>query len=251
MAKRVHAAIVVGHGSLRSASGSAMIRIAARLREQGVAPIVEAGFLNYNRPTFAEAVEKCLAQGANELIVQPYFLIAGVYVVTDLPKLVKATMPSERGVHFHMAEPLGAHTALVKLAYKRLQAVDPVPDQTTGLLFVAHGTPMEAANVPLTRVLQRVQTMAGYGPAVMGYLDCNQPDIPTAIAQLVETGVPRIAILPYFLQLGRHVCDDLPTLFAEAKVRHPTTEIRIAEPLGYDLLLVEAVAERIMSAIIC
>ena len=54
MAKRVHAAIIVGHGSLRSDSGSAMIRIAARLREQGVAPIVEAGFLNYNRPRSEE-----------------------------------------------------------------------------------------------------------------------------------------------------------------------------------------------------
>ena len=251
MAKRVHAAIIVGHGSLRSDSGSAMIRIAARLREQGVTPIVEAGFLNYNRPTLAEAVAKCLAQGANDLIVQPYFLIAGVYVTADLPKLVKTTMPNAPGIHFHIAEPLGAHAAMVKLALKRLQAVDPAPDQTTGLLFVAHGTPVEAANAPMTRVLHSVQAMAGYGPATMGYLECNQPDIPTALAQLVETGAPRIAILPYFLQLGRHVCDDLPALFAAAKERHPATEIRVAEPLGYDLLLAEAAAERIMAAMIC
>lgn len=251
MAKRVHAAIIVGHGSLRSDSGSAMIRIAARLREQGVVPIVEAGFLNYNRPTLAEAVEKCLAQGANDIIVQPYFLIAGVYVTNDLPKLVKATIPDQRGVHFHIAEPFGAHSALAKLAMKRLQAVVPAPDPATGLLFVAHGTPLEAANAPMTRVLQRVQTLAGYGPALMGYLDCNTPDIPTAIDQLVATGVPRIAILPYFLQLGRHVCEDLPALFAQAKVRHPAIELQVAEPLGYDLLLAEAAAERIMSSMMC
>lgn len=251
MAKRVHAAIIVGHGSLRSDSGSAMIRIAARLREQGVASIVEAGFLNYNRPTFAEAVAKCLAQGANDIIVQPYFLIAGVYVVNELPQLVKATIPNQNGVHFHIAEPLGAHSALVKLATKRLQAVEPAPDATTGLLFVAHGTPIERANAPIARVLTRVKETAGYGPAALGYLDCNQPDIPTAIDQLIGSGVSRLAILPYFLQLGRHVCEDLPALFTQARLRHPDTEIRVAEPLGYDLLLAEAAAERIMSSMMC
>src|SRR5205814_10013433 len=81
----MRAIILIGHGSLKSASGAAMIRIAARLREHGVAPIAEASFLNFNRPTLAEAVERCVAQGARSIAVQPYFLVAGKYVCEDLP----------------------------------------------------------------------------------------------------------------------------------------------------------------------
>ncbi len=251
MPKRVHAVVVAGHGSLRSDSGAAMFQVAAQLRQQGVAAVIEAGFLNYSSPTLAEAVAKCVAQGANDLIIQPYFLIAGVYVVNELPSVVKAIIAQYRGVHFHIAEALGEHPALVKLAHKRVQTIDPVPDLTTGLLFVAHGTPLEKANGPITRILARVQTRAGYGQTAIGYLDCNEPDIPTAIAQLINTGVKRIVALPYFLHLGRHVCVDLPAIFGQAQQIYPQAEIRVAAELGYDPLLSEVAAERVMAAMMC
>ncbi len=251
MSKRIPAVVLIGHGSLHSDSGSAMIRIAARLREQGVTSIVEPAFLNYNRPTLAEAVIKCKALGATKIIVQPYFLIEGVYVRNDLPALVKSVAAEHRDLIFEIAEAFGDHPAMAKLALKRVQAVDPAPNPAAGLLFVAHGSPLEAANRPIDRVLRRVQTKTGYGAAAIGYLDCNQPDIPSAIAQLAESGVGHITALPYFLQVGRHVREDLPALFQAAQQRHPQTEIRTAEPLGYDLLLAEVAAERIMIYLTC
>ncbi|MDQ3247801.1 MAG: sirohydrochlorin chelatase [Chloroflexota bacterium] len=251
MSKKITAVILIGHGSLRSASGSAMIRIATRLREQGLAPLVEAAFLNYNRPTLAEAVAKCQTQGATKIIIQPYFLIEGVYVRNDLPALVRTVAVDYPTLRFEVAEAFGDHPALAKLALKRAGAVDSDPAVAAGLLFVAHGTPLEGANAPINRVLRRAQTAAGYGQAAVGYLDCNQPDIPTAIANLATSGVERIVAVPYFLQLGRHVRDDLPTLFAQAQQHHPHTEIRPTEPLGYDLLLAEVAAERVMASMTC
>ena len=58
----MNSVVLIGHGSLHSDSGASMIRLAARLRERGVAPIAEAGFLNFSRPTIAEAVAKCVGQ---------------------------------------------------------------------------------------------------------------------------------------------------------------------------------------------
>ena len=46
----MNAAILVGHGSLRKASGAAMIRLAALLREEGAFPVATATFLS--SPTF-------------------------------------------------------------------------------------------------------------------------------------------------------------------------------------------------------
>ena len=86
----MRAVLLIGHGSLRPGSGAAMIRLAARAREAGVAPIVEAGFLNYSRPRFAQALARCIAQGATEVVVQPYFLIPGKFVQIDLPRALKA-----------------------------------------------------------------------------------------------------------------------------------------------------------------
>lgn len=244
------AAVLIGHGSLLSASGSAMIRLAARLREQGVAPIVEAAFLNYSRPTLAETIAKCVGLGATHILVQPYFLVAGAYVVGELPNLVHRVAAHYGQLPFAIGQALGNHPALVALARKRLLRVDPAPGAETGLLFVAHGTPLAGANQPIQSVLTQVQQQVGYGPAVLGYLDCNQPAIPAAFAQLVATGVNRIAILPYFLQLGRHVRQDLPAFFAQARQDYPQIAFVVAQHLDYDLLLAEAAADRIREKLI-
>ena len=47
------ACVVAGHGSLRSAGGAAMLRIAARLRGVGGVELAEAGFINFSRPALA------------------------------------------------------------------------------------------------------------------------------------------------------------------------------------------------------
>lgn len=251
MTKQKTAAILVGHGSIHSDSGKSMIRIATRLREQGVAPIVEAGFLNYNQPTLADAVQKAKERGATSILVQPYFLIDGQYASQDLPKVVATVAAAEPALRFVIGETLGYHKALVKLAIKRICAVAPVPDAQSALLFVAHGTPLPAANAPIARIAETVGKTLGYCTTGVAYLDCNCPTIPAAIDELIAAHFGRIIIQPYFLHLGRHVRTDLPEHFAAAQERHPAVEIIATHHLDYDPLLVDVVAERMMASYVC
>ncbi|MEZ4616301.1 MAG: sirohydrochlorin chelatase [Caldilineaceae bacterium] len=251
MSNDTTAAILVGHGSIHSDSGKSMIRIATRLREQGVAPIVEAGFLNYNQPTLVDAVKKCKAQGATLIVIQPYFLIDGQYASQDLPSLVRTVAAAEPALRFAIGETLGYHIGMVQLAQKRILEADPEPKSSSALLFVAHGTPLERANEAITRVVKKTNQRLAYGTSTIAYLDCNQPPIPLAIEQLVKAGYHRLVVQPYFLHLGRHVRTDLPLLFEEARNCHPTVELIAAHHLDYDPLLVDVVAERIMSSLHC
>ena len=157
----MQAVVLVGHGSLKKASGAAMIRHAAEVRKR-VAPIATAGFLNFSRPTFAEAVERCLKKGATSILVQPYFLIpvalpkytetdyrkhhlitcvlhsviysesvsdqmipaTGYYVDVALAKLIEEEQAKRPHVTFGKAEPFSDHPALAKLVMKRLDEVE-------------------------------------------------------------------------------------------------------------------------------
>lgn len=240
--------VLIGHGSIKTASGAAMIRLAARLREQGVAPVAEAGFLNYSRPTLEDAIEKCVGLGGERLFVQPYFLIDGVYVQKDLAGEIGVHAARWPSVHFVTGRSFGDHRLMSAIALDRVRAVDPSLGQEkklVALLLMAHGTPDAAANAPLERIAGRLGVASGYGRVTVGYLDCNEPTIPAAIDGLVENGVSRVVALPYFLHKGRHVRDDLPRLLAEARQRHPGLEILEAAELGYDLRLAELIAERV------
>ena len=238
-----HAIILIGHGSLRSASGASMIRIAARLRERGVAPVVEAAFLNYSRPTLAETVAKVAALRVTTITIQPYFLIAGVYVQNDLRALVQTVSADHPALTFRFAPVLGEHPALTGLAQRRvaeaLAQFDGLAPAPT-LLLMAHGTPLPAANAPLYPLADQLASNLGLAGASVAYLDCNTPTIPDALDALVAVGVQTIIALPYFLHLGRHVAEDLPELIAVAQAKHPTVRLHLAHHLDYDLCLVEA-----------
>lgn len=245
--ERQHAIILIGHGSLRSASGASMIRIAARLRERGVTPRVEAAFLNYSRPTLAETVAKVAAAGATTITVQPYFLIAGVYVQNDLTALVAETSAQFPHIEFQLAPVIGAHPALTGLAQRRVQAsLDAAKEigaeaHTVSLLIMAHGTPLPEANAPLYTIAKTLAQQLGLARSRVSFLDCNTPTIPDAIDQLVSAGARHIIALPYFLHMGRHVAEDLPQIIAAAQAKHTACAIQLAHHLDYDLCLVDAV----------
>jgi len=241
----MRAIVMIGHGSLRSASGAAMIRIAARLRERGVAPIAEASFLNFNRPTLAAAVERCVAQGARSIVVQPYFLVAGKYVCEDLPQQVAEQARRYPQIAFEIAAAFGDHPALARLAIERAKAAESPPSGSAALLLLAHGSPVAEANTPLDRLAERIQAASDYTRVAVSYLECNPPSIPDAIDKLAAEGLRRIVAVPYFLQLGRHVAEDLPTLIAQAQQRHPHVALTLAPHLGYDRALLEVVVDRV------
>jgi sirohydrochlorin ferrochelatase len=236
----VKAAILVGHGSLRKASGAAMIRLAALLRQEGDFPIATAGFLNFSRPTFLDAVSRCVRKGATEIFVQPYFLISGYYVKTGVPKLIAEAKAAFPAVRFHLAEAFDDHPALVALTHKRAQGADPEAD---ALLLMAHGTPHEAANGPIVRVAEALR--AHYAHVQLGFMELNAPTIAEAASSLARAGATRVVAVPYFLQLGEHVAADLPEEIRGAQREHRRVRFTLAEYLSYDPLLLEVIRDRL------
>jgi sirohydrochlorin cobaltochelatase len=287
----IRAVIVVGHGSLRPDAGAAMIRLAERAHDAGVAPIVVAGFLNYSQPTFAQALAQCVAGGATEVVVQPYFLVPGKFVREDLVRLLEANRRAHPSVSLRLAEPFGDHPALARLLLKRaieadertanpqrLSEKDVLPlDEgretrdgscalrpssvvlrparlthtlhRTGMLIMAHGSPNARSNRPIYAVARRVRASRRYAAVKVCFLDLNRPSIPDAIAAMAARGIRRVVAMPYFLQLGRHVADDLPAIIGAARERHPDTTLVLAEHLAYDQLLVSVIADRVAEAL--
>ncbi|MBC8163013.1 MAG: sirohydrochlorin chelatase [Roseiflexaceae bacterium] len=267
------AVLLVGHGSLRRASGAAMIRLAARLRASGVAPITQAAFLNYSRPSVAEGVARCVARGAREIVVVPYFLVAGWFVKQALPQQLQSCRAQYPAVSIRQTEALGDHPALAHLVMQRAleadylhafpQLRDPAVNrlciatdtwqplhtaQRTGLLLVAHGSPEPESNRPIYAVAERIRASSRYAAVTVCFMDLNRPSIGEAVGDFAQIGLQHTLAVPYFLQLGNHVAKDLPQLFSQANEHHPQMNIVVAEHLGYDRLLLAPIADRVCGA---
>jgi sirohydrochlorin cobaltochelatase len=219
-----------------------MIRLSARLREGGAAPLVAAGFLNYSRPTLVEAAHRLRRQGAAAIVAQPYLLVPGYFSRTVLPRTLADLRAATPDLPIIQAEPLGAHPALAALV--RLRADAAGASRKSALLVAAHGSPDPIANAPVEAVAALLRATGGYAAVSACYLGLNPPDIPSAIAAQIAAGHGHIVIAPFFLQLGDHAAEDLPAIIAVARIAHAAATIVGAAHLGYHPLLAEVIAAR-------
>lgn len=114
----------------------------------------------------------------------------------------------------------------------------------TALLVMVHGSPRPVANEEMFRVVDVVKQRNVFDHVEVGFMECNVPDIPTAIDTCAAAGAERIVAVPYFLHTGTHVADDLPTLLEEAQARHSHIEFAMGRYLGASPVLPDILADR-------
>ena len=113
--------VVFGHGSSVASANEAVRIIAARSAAEGAWDLFETAFLEAS-PRLADAVDKLVASGAEEILVLPYFLTLGIHLQRDLPKLAD-DLSRRCGIPIDVAEPLDGHPALSRILVDRAAGV--------------------------------------------------------------------------------------------------------------------------------
>jgi sirohydrochlorin cobaltochelatase len=103
--------ILFSHGSVLCGAGESLLAMAQEL-ENLAGYKVGVGYLNYSEPSFADAVDLAVADGAHEIIVVPYFLVAGYFVQQKLPPLIEAAKERHPQIIFHVADALRANSLM-------------------------------------------------------------------------------------------------------------------------------------------
>jgi sirohydrochlorin ferrochelatase len=109
--------VVFGHGSSVPSANDAVRIIAERAAREGCWNLFETAFLEA-APRLQEAVSKLTAQGAEEVLVLPYFLTLGIHLQRDLPKLVD-DLSREHGIPIRVSDPLDGHPELSRILVAR------------------------------------------------------------------------------------------------------------------------------------
>ena len=118
----------MGHGSRVPDAGKGMEQVAARLRELGVADIVDTCYMERLGARFRKVFEKCIKLGAQEIILIPYFLHLGLHTRTDIPSMMKLEAVKYPNVKLVFGKNLGFDELLVDLVIKRIGESRPLDD---------------------------------------------------------------------------------------------------------------------------
>jgi sirohydrochlorin ferrochelatase len=112
--------VLIDHGSREPAANAVVEAVAAALRARLPGRTVEVAHLELAPPDLGEAVARCVAAGAREIVVQPFFLAPGRHSTRDIPALAGEAADRHAGVSIRVAEPLGSHPALVEALLDRI-----------------------------------------------------------------------------------------------------------------------------------
>jgi len=115
--------------------------------------------------------------------------------------------------------------------------------QRKAIILFGHGSRDALWRRPIEAVAARLTEQQ---PALLvrcAYLELDQPDLPTAVAQLAAEGATEITVVPMFLGTGKHAREDLPELAQALRGAHPAVRFKLQQPVGEDPRLLDLLAK--------
>jgi sirohydrochlorin cobaltochelatase len=105
-------------------------------------------------------------------------------------------------------------------------------ERAPGIVLLAHGSRDARWREPVEAVARRVAERAPAALVRCAYLELSQPDLRSAMAELVAGGVGNVRVVPLFLGMGKHLREDLPGLLDELRALHPQVPVELARAVG-------------------
>jgi len=115
------ALLLVDHGSRREEANSLLPQIARLLREMSNFRIIHFAHMELAEPTIQQGFDACVSDGADEVIVHPYFLGPGRHSTSDIPRMVAEAAARHHSVSVQITEPLGVHPKIGELILERIR----------------------------------------------------------------------------------------------------------------------------------
>ena len=114
---RMHALLLIAHGSRREASNVEVRELAARLEQTAGKQFgcVIPAFLELAEPDIPTGIGLCAKAGATTVTAVPYFLSAGRHVANDIPAELKKATGKHQAVTIHLCDYLGKHESITEL----------------------------------------------------------------------------------------------------------------------------------------
>ena len=200
----------------------------------------EVGYMKVSQPSIAGAVEilKDEVDDLNKIIAMPVFLAPGIHTNIDIPILLglnplevdprcpDGNYPDEHylsiadDVEFdgeiELLPAIGPDDDLLKFIDKRIEEAlsesKLSDDASTGVLLVSHGSRLKYNKEFISALFDKFKDTTDY-PCNFGFMELEEPDIPTAIDALLEDNeIERLIVVPVFIAPGVHTTNDIPTI---------------------------------------
>ncbi len=257
--------LLVGHGTRELAGQQEFLALAAQVSERLHPTPVEPCFLEFAEPTIFAGLERLAERGSREVVVAPVLLFAAGHANHDIPAAVRnacRVVENRLGVvvAWRQASHLGCHPNILRLSLAREREALGVAGRSPGhwaRLLVGRGSREPSATEEMRDFALRrdqVPHLVGetesfpsdrrHAGAEVCFVAMAEPRLADSLERLARSGARRVLVEPHLLFAGRLI-SEIEERVATAAKQCPDIEFLVAERLGPDRLVVEALRDRI------
>ncbi len=240
--------MLVGHGT-RDELGTKEFLQLGKILQRRLAPLpVVASLLEFQEPTIPQAWKALVDAGVEHIHVAPLLLFAAGHAKQDIPNLIRHCQAMTPQISCDQAGPLSRHRSIIELLRQRSQTHTASRDrQSTALVMVGRGSHDPCAQADM-RVLSELighrESFATVATAFYAMADPRLPDVLDHVA--MQPSVNQILVQPHLLFHGR-LYQAIANQVAEAADRHPGIQFHLADYLGPNESIAQAIQDRVFA----
>ncbi|MCH9645042.1 MAG: CbiX/SirB N-terminal domain-containing protein [Proteobacteria bacterium] len=111
------AILLVAHGSRKQSSNEEVKQLSLKMNQlvSNEFDLIKHAFLELAEPLIPDGIDQCVALGATDIIIVPYFLSAGRHVTEDVPEEVQKGINNNPDVNIVISDYLGENREIANL----------------------------------------------------------------------------------------------------------------------------------------
>ena len=252
--------LLIGHGSRLPFNEEMVDLHAGMLKKKGYA--VYIGFNEMSSPLIEDSMRSISRDGFDKIIALPLFVASGRHTIEDIPD--KLGIPRGYGsfvstkygrkITVCYGEPFGDDPGVTQVL---LQKIDDIGSSgSTGVLLIAHGSPMKYNSELVIRTSDRLKA-SGVKNVFVGFNEYDEPNIEDTYEEMIGKGFEKIIVLPMFLASGAHIGEEIPEKLGIpggsrkgiVNKGNRSFEVILAEPLGLNPRMNDILVKKIESSL--
>lgn len=112
-----------------------------------------------------------------------------------------------------------------------------------GLVLFGHGARDSRWREPFDELVNLWQQKYSDIPVKVAFLEIMEPNLTSAIAELIKSGANQITVVPVFFGQGGHLRNDFPVILDNCRSEFPDIELNASSAVGEDTNVLLAIID--------
>ncbi|WP_163717590.1 sirohydrochlorin chelatase [Mangrovibacterium lignilyticum] len=117
--------------------------------------------------------------------------------------------------------------------------------QKQAVIILGHGSKSTQAVEDFNYIVALLKEKMD-GQNVFGaHMELAAPSLEEVVAEIAQSDVNRVVVIPYFLLNGNHIKEDIPEILTQLKVKYPQLDFHFGKPIGREPLMAEIMYRKV------